>query len=423
MQEDLLHYIWQFKKFASDELYTSSGEAIKIISVGQHNTNSGPDFFNAQLEISNQLWAGNVEIHIKSSDWYAHHHERDPAYDNVILHVVYEYDSEIYRKDNSPIPTLELKDYVPQRLLHNYQKLFSYGSKWIRCEDDFSNVDDFIIHHWLEKLYIQRLERKARDIEQLLLSSKNDWEAVLFKLLAKNFGLKVNGDAFFSMANSFDFKIVRKLQADGLQLEALFLGQSALLESQIEDGYYKHLQLAYRYLQQKYTINALHTIPVQFFRLRPPNFPTIRCAQLAMLYHQEPHLFSKVMQAQTLDEIYDVFNVGTSDYWLTHYNFGKESKSVTKKLSKDFIDLLVINTLLPFKFCHSKAHGGGMEGAVFGIIQSIAAEKNSVVDKFNALKPTAASAMQSQALIQLKTNYCDVDACLRCEIGNSLISK
>ena len=213
MREDFLHYVWQHKKFEVLKLQTTSYEKVEVISVGQQNLHGGPDFFNAQLIIGEQLWAGNVEIHIKTSDWYAHNHESDSAYDNVILHVVWEHDTDIFRADNSSLPTLILKDFVKKEMLNNYKALFNRPQKWINCEKDLELVDDFVIENWLERLYFERLERKSNAIEALLKTCNNDWEAVLFKLLAKNFGLNVNGEAFLSMANSFDFSIFRKLHS------------------------------------------------------------------------------------------------------------------------------------------------------------------------------------------------------------------
>jgi hypothetical protein len=205
MQEDFIHYLWLHKKLDVLNLKTTHHERLEIVNVGQHNQDSGPDFFNGQIRIQDQLWAGNIEIHIKSSDWFVHGHEQDPAYDNVILHVVYEHDTEIFRSDNSTIPTLELKQFVDASLLDNYHKLFSSKNKWINCEQDFPEVDEFTLKNWQERLFFERLERKSKTIDNLLKSSKNDWEAVLFKLLAKNFGLKVNGTAFSSIANSMEF--------------------------------------------------------------------------------------------------------------------------------------------------------------------------------------------------------------------------
>ena len=235
MQEDFLHYIWKLKKFDTSDLKTTNNEVVEIVSVGEHNQNSGPDFFNSQLKIGNQFWAGNVEIHIKSSDWFVHNHEIDSAYDNVILHVVWEHDTEVFRKDNTEISTIELKKYVSKTALENYQKLFSKSDTWINCENDFKSVDDFTISNWLERLYFERLERKSNEIEKLLKSSSNNWEAVLFKRLAKNFGLKVNGESFLSLANSIEFSIIRKQQSNLLSLEALLFGQAGFLEDDIQE--------------------------------------------------------------------------------------------------------------------------------------------------------------------------------------------
>jgi len=313
MQEDFLHYIWKHKKFQFQSLQTTTGEIVFITSVGQHNFNTGPDFFNAQLKIGEQLWAGNVEIHIKSSDWFLHNHEQDENYDNVILHVVWEHDTEIFRKDNSTIPTLQLKDFIEPRILKKYQKLFSNKTKWINCENEFAEIDKFILDNWLERLYFERLERKSKTIETLLKVSKNDWESVLFKMLTKNFGLKVNGDSFFSLAESLDFSVVRKTQSNQMRLEALLFGQAGLLEQDFEDAYYINLLKEHQFLKQKFNLKNKQVLPVQFFRLRPPNFPTIRLSQLTNLYHQNQNLFSKVMAINELEHFYELFRVSTQN--------------------------------------------------------------------------------------------------------------
>tara|TARA_R110002049_G_scaffold116110_1_gene268448 strand:- start:7656 stop:8927 length:1272 start_codon:yes stop_codon:yes gene_type:complete len=423
MQEDFLHYIWKHKKFDVSNIKTQANDAISVVSVGQHNLNSGPDFFNAQLKIGNQLWAGNVEIHIKSSDWFLHNHETDANYDNVILHVVWEHDTDVFRKDNTAIPVLELKNHISKQALHNYEKLFSKSQKWINCEADFTEVDDFKIQNWLERLYFERLERKSETIEQLLKDSKNDWEAVLFKMLVKNFGLKVNGDAFLSMANSFDFSIVRKMQSNQIGLEALFFGQSDLLGTSVQEGYYLQLSKEYQFLKNKFKLSNQNVLPVQFFRLRPPNFPTIRLSQLASLYHEHQNSFSKIMEAKTLEAFYDIFSLGTSAFWESHYTFGKSSRSSKKVLTKNFIDLLLINTIIPIKFSYAKHQGKPIDDDIVNLVQQIASEKNSIIDKFNSLKNISNSALQSQALLQLKNNYCDKNKCLQCAIGNSLLNK
>lgn len=423
MQEDFLHYLWKHKKFDVSNIKTTVNELISVVLVGDHNLNSGPDFFNAQLRIGNQLWAGNVEIHIKSSDWFLHSHETDSRYDNVILHVVWEHDTEVFRKDNTAIPVLELKHYVPKQALNNYEKLFSKSQKWINCEEDFATVNDFKIQNWLERLYFERLERKSEDIEQLLKDSKNDWEAVLFKMLAKNFGLKVNGDAFLSMASSVDFLVVRKIQSNKMALEALFFGQSGLLEVDVQDGYYMELAKEYRFLINKFKISNNRVLPVQFFRLRPPNFPTIRLSQLSSLYHQHQNIFSKIIEANTLDEFYTMFSVATSSFWESHYTFTKSSKQSIKTVTKAFMDLLLINTIIPIKFSYAKHQGKQIDETITRLIQQVSSEKNSIIEKFNTLKKVSTSALQSQGLLQLKNNYCDKNKCLQCVIGSSLLNK
>lgn len=423
MQEDFLHYLWKHKKFDVLNIQTSEYEDIEIINVGQHNLNSGPDFFNAQLRIANQLWAGNVEVHIKSSDWFVHHHEKDKAYDNVILHVVWEHDTDIYRKDNSKLPTLVLKDYVSEESVRAYKALLSNKVSWINCENDFSEVDDFIIQNWLERLYFERLESKSKSIEELLTKSSNNWEAVLFKLLTKSFGLKVNGDAFFSLANSFDFSIIRKLQSNPLQLEALLFGQANMLNDNLESSYVKDLQSEFKFLKQKFDLRNDGVLPIQYFRLRPKNFPTIRLSQLAMVYHLNQNLFSTVAGLDSTEEFYKVFKASTSKFWESHYTFEKASKTSKKTLTKSFVDLLLINTVIPLMYCYSKNVGKDNYKTIINLIKKIKPEKNSIINKFQSLKPVSNSAMQSQALLELKNEYCNKNKCLQCSIGNYLLSK
>ena len=422
MQEDFLHYIWKHKAFSNVALKTAKGEVVSIKQLGQHNHNAGPDFFNAQLSINEQLWAGNVEIHIKSSDWYVHHHEVDQAYDNVILHVVWEHDTEIFRKDNSVIPTLEIKHYVDKSLVHKYEKLIQSKS-WINCESHFAEVDDFLFTNWLERLYIERLERKSDVIDNILETSNNDWEAVLFKMLLKSFGLKVNGESFLSLANSIDFSVLRKLQNDVLYVEALLFGQANLLTDDVQEPYYLDQQKRYRFLIQKFKLNNQGVLPVQFFRLRPPNFPSIRLSQFANLYTLEQNLFSRIISLKTKEDYYELFKKGVNEFWMTHYTFSKTSKISKKSLTKSFIDLIIINTIIPIKFCYAKSQGKSINEDLFQLIKQIKIENNGIVSKFLELKDIDKNALNSQALLQLKYNYCDKNKCLHCTIGNSLIVK
>lgn len=423
MQEDFLHYLWKLKKFETLNLQTTKGEQVVIQNVGTHNYHTGPDFFNAQLIIAGQLWAGNVEIHIKSSDWYVHNHEVDPNYDNVILHVVWEHDTPVFRKDNSEIPTIQLKNYVSQVALNNYAKLFNSKLTWINCENTIANVNPFIVTNWLERLFFERLESKAKAIEAILKASNNNWEAVLFKLLAKNFGLKVNGDAFFSLANSFDFSVVRKQQSNLQSLEALFFGQANMLEDDIQEAYYIALQKDYAFLKQKFKIDNTSVSPFQFFRLRPPNFPTIRLSQLANVYHMHHNLFSKVIASDSVADIYKLFSVSTSPFWESHYTFDKVSSARKKHITKSFVDLLLINTIIPLKFCYAKQQGKSIEEEIVNLMQQLKPEKNGIVDKFASLKVVSESALESQAIIQLKNLYCDKNRCLKCAIGNTILAQ
>jgi len=424
MQEDFLHYIWKHKKFRFNNLKTTAGESIVITSVGRHNFNSGPDFFNAKIKIGDQLWAGNAEIHLKSSDWFLHHHEQDKAYDNVILHIVWEDDTEVFRKDNTPIPTLELKALVDAKIMTNYQALFSQKNTWINCENDFASTEDFTLENWLERLYFERLERKSETIETLLDASKNDWEAVLFKMLTKNFGLKVNGESFLSLAQSIDFSIIRKTQSNPQVLEALLFGQAGLLEQDVQDAYFNSLVQDYQFLKHKFKIENTQVLPIQFFRLRPPNFPTIRLSQLANVYHTHQNLFSKIIDLNKIEDFYALFKVSTSAFWKTHYTFQKTAaKTSTKTLTKSFIDLLLINTILPIKFSYAKQKGLEIDTEIINIAGAITSEKNTIIKAFNDLKNVSKSSLESQALIQLKTEYCDKNKCLKCAVGNQFLNR
>ena len=393
MREDFLHFIWKYKKIRKAPLVSSQNETIEILSEGTHNHLSGPDFFNAKIKINEQLWAGNVEIHNKSSDWYAHGHESDQNYDNVILHVVWDDDVAIFRKGNSQISTLELKGYVSKEVFEAYQKLFeSRTNKFINCQNEISSVNDFIFKNWLERL------------------------------LLRNFGLKINGESFQSLSESLPFNIVRKIGDNALQLEAAFFGMVGFLESdEILDAYYLHLRKEYQYLAHKFKLNNQTVQKPEFFKLRPSNFPTLRLAQIANLYSKNQNLFRKIIDAQSLDAIYEVFDVQASEYWNSHFTFGRESKKSPKKLTKNFIELLLINTILPLKFQYTKHFNTEEEPSILEIIASIKNERNSIIDNFLSLGLGIANAMESQAVLQLYNNYCSKNNCLHCAVGHHLL--
>jgi len=421
VKEDFLHFIWKHQLLNVSKLVTSEGENISLISPGEHNENTGPDFFNAQLIIDNQRWAGNVEIHINSSDWYVHGHEKDTNYDNVILHVVWEYDVEIYTKENLPIPTLELKNNIDKGILENYFTLFSSNKKWINCENEIGTVDRFIVDNWLERLFVERLEQKSEVIQKMLDFSKNDWESVLIQMLSKNFGLKVNGASFLDLINSIDFSVIRKEKQSLESIEALFFGQAGLLNESIQDTYGQRLLKEYNYLSKKYKLSPNLGTRIQFFRLRPNNFPTIRLAQLAALLNKHQNLFSKIMATKKLSDFYKLFDISISEYWKTHYSFTSVSKKSNKKLSKSFVDLLVLNTIIPLKFMYFKQRNSLNEEDLFETLRAINPEKNAIIGKFNDLKTPCNNALESQALLQLKNEYCIKNKCMFCAIGNNLL--
>lgn len=420
MKEDFLHYVWKFQKFSTQHLKTVLNKTIAVKKVGEHNLNSGPDFFNAQISINQQLWAGNVEIHIKSSDWYAHYHEEDIAYDNVILHVVWENDVEVFRKDNSTIPTLEIKSIVAKNILDNYRKLTTTKQRWIPCENSFAEVPSFVYENWLERLYLERLQQKSILIETELKASNNHWEHVLFILLSKNFGLKVNGDSFYSIAKSVAYSVLKKCN-DPETIEALLFGQAGLLEEQKEDAYSKTMSKKYEFLKNKFQLHNNSVVFPKYFRLRPPNFPTIRLSQLAVLYSEKSVLFSELVNAKSLDDYYRIFNVSASEYWDSHYNFGVTSAKRNKKLTKKFIDLLLINTVIPVLFSYGKVMGTAISEELLKIASTISSEENSIIKKFDQLRPSAKNSLQSQALLQLKNEYCNKKKCLQCAIGNVIL--
>lgn len=424
MREDLLYFIWKHNKLPAKQLCASNNKTVLVKATGIQNRVAGPDFFNAKVEIDGQLWAGNVEMHLKSSDWYVHHHETDENYDNVILHVVWEDDIAVFRKDGSQIPTLEVKHYVSEELLDRYRNLLENSrSSFINCEKDLKELDSFLVENWLHRLYIERLEHKSKLIMDLLETSKNDWEAVLFKLLAKNFGSKVNGPYFLERAKQLDFSIARKTSNEPMQLEALLFGHFGLLNvSDCTDTHYLQLKKEYGYLIQKFGMTENLSEP-DFFGLRPPNFPTIRISQLVSLYLGNHNIFSKLMDLNKLEDIYQVFEVCAGSYWENHYTFGKTSKQRIKKLSKKFIDLVIINTLVPLKFCYAKHVGKDWNEELVELVSQIEREENSIIKNFKEIGSKTQNALESQAKLELYNNYCSKNKCMQCAIGTQLLNR
>jgi hypothetical protein len=409
--------------FSKVDFKTTDNENLTILKSGLHNKNSGPDFLNAHLKIEDQTWVGNIEIHLKSSDWYLHNHERDANYDAVILHVVWENDAVVFMKNNKPIPTLILKGAVHEGVLDNYRNLFSMPTKWIPCQNTIGTIDKFTFDNWKERLFFERLERKSQEITNLLVQENNNFEAVLFQLLAKNFGLKVNGDSFLRLSQSIDFSVLQKTSFDEHQFAALLFGQAGFLEDEIEDVYHQQLKATYKYLSHKYKLASIPNKQFSFFRMRPNNFPTIRIAQLVSLFHKHQNLFSKLITRQDLKEFYELFSLEIPLFWKTHYNFESRSKSSPKKLTKSFVDLLVINTITPLKFLYQKSSKVVDEAFFLEVLRKMKPEKNNIISKFNEIGVGTKNALETQSLLELKNNYCAAKRCLECAIGIRILKR
>ena len=423
MKEDLLHYVWRLQRYDYSNLRTTDGQPIRIQMIGEHNHHSGTDFINARIEIGKTLWAGNVEMHLNSSDWTAHNHQSNPAYDNVILHVVLDEDEKISRKNGSKIPCLELKKRISSKLSKVYQE-FLQNEYWIPCQHHFYEVGNMTKVLWLDRLLVERIECKTITIEDLLKGNTNNWESAFYQAIAKNFGIKVNAEPFERLARTLPLSILAKHKNDLFQIEALLFGQSGLLDDDFGDEYPNRLKDEYQFLQKKYQLTPMEKTSWRFLRMRPANFPTIRIAQFAQLIFQSNHLFSKVLAAKNVREIQNMFELKLSNYWQVHYVFDKKSVKRKKSLCKNAIHLFIINTITPFLFLYGnrKSDEGYMNRA-FQLIEEVPAEKNNIITKWEELGIIPKSAYETQALLQLKNEYCDKMRCLECSIGCGILKR
>ena len=423
MTEELLHHLWKFRLFNQSELATTAGDSIEIVKVGEHNQNAGPDFFNSKIKIDDTLWAGNVEVHVRASDWNKHTHQSDKSYDNIILHVVYEADQVIQRASGEPIPTLELKQRIEPFYYANYER-FKSSKDWIACEKQIAHVPAIVLHASLNRLLIERLEEKFNAIMKMLHLNKMNWEETFYQLLAKNFGFKINAMPFELLAKSIPSVILAKHKSSLLQIEALLFGQAGFLEQHFNDKYPEQLQNEYAFLKQKFKLISIDNHLWKFLRLRPVNFPTIRIAQFAQLIYQSSHLFSKMIGANQLVELEKLMDIGVSDYWNTHYIFEKTVSVRHKRLGGDSVYNIIINTVIPFLFVYGKAKGDEsyIERAL-RFLDEMEGEKNSIITTWRTLNISVKSAAETQALLQLKNKYCDHKKCLQCSIGNYLLKK
>ena len=415
MTERLLQFIWQFQYFNKTELTTATGEPVQVHFAGQYNTNQGPDFLDAKIKIGKTIWAGTIELHIKTSDWTKHNHQKDKNYNNVVLHVVWEDDG---AKDD--IPVVELRGRVSKILLQRYEDLMN-SSSFIPCEKSINTVRDITWKSWKDRLLVERLLRKGKAVETYLQQNNYHWEETFWWLLARNFGMKVNADAFEAIAKSIPINVLAKHKGQINQLEALLLGQAGLLEGKVNDDYSKLLQREYKFLKEKYKLKPIHQ-PVHFLRMRPGNFPTIRLAQLAMLITESAHLFSKIKETTAVKDVVKWFDVTANDYWHYHYRLGEVSAFKKKTLGAAMIDNIIINTVAPVLFAYGNYHDENKyKDKALKWLEKTVAESNSITKGFQKLGVENKTAFDSQGLIELKNEYCNKKRCLDCGVGNAIL--
>ncbi len=422
MKEFVLHYIWQHKLFVQSCLRTTDGDSVEVIDVGKPNTNAGPDFFNAKVKIGKTLWAGNVEIHTLSSDWNKHNHQHNPAFQNVILHVVKKADVPIFLSDGERVPQLELL--YPQAIEVNYESLLA-SSKWIACADKINAVPAIYIQSWMEALLLERLEQKVEEINALLLKNNNHWEETFFVLLCKSFGFSVNGDAFVALAKSTPWSVVQKNRNSISQLEALLFGQSGLLDQTNEaDPYVVSLKREYAFQQHKYDLNKCTADLWRLLRLRPDNFPAIRIAQLVSLLFTQQKLFSKIIENPDIAVLQGLFEtIEPSAYWQSHYLLGVSSVVKSKKMGIGSIRSILINAVVPMVFCYaSNKNNQKLKDKALAMLDELPAESNLITRKWIEIGLKINSASDSQALIQLFKYFCEEKKCLRCNIGHKVLT-
>ena len=419
--EQLLHYVWKHKIFSLKELKTTTGQQVEVIDTGLANTDAGPDFFNAKLKLDGVLWIGNIEIHERSSDWFKHGHHADAGYNSVILHIASEIDTEISRSNGERIPQIQL--ICPEAVRTNYKELLETDS-YPPCYRIIPSLPPFTAHSWMTALQMERFEQKATLLNERLKRCQGNWEDAFFITLARNFGFGLNGDAFETWAHQLPFRAVDKHRNDLFQIEAIFFGQAGILEDSDGDGYYLRLKKEYTYLQHKFGLIPMDASLWRFLRLRPANFPHIRIAQLACLYHRAYGLLSRIMETETLQGVRDILKGGTSEYWLTHYTFGGSSPSRPKALSNTSLDLLIINTVVTFLYAYGLHKGNRVLCARAGsFLEELKAENNYITRMWEQCGMKASNAADSQALIQLKKEYCDKKKCLYCRIGYEYLKR
>lgn len=423
--EQLLHYVWKHKLFPLTELSTTQGRRVEVIDPGLHNSNAGPDFFNAKVKIDGMLWVGNIEIHDKASDWVLHGHDKDERYDNVILHVCGCVDAEVMNSKGEYLTQMVLS--VPDSVINNYKELLSVD-QYPPCYQIIPSLARLTVHAWMSALQTERLSQKTEAIEERVKRCNGDWENAYFVTLARNFGFGINGDAFEEWALHIPLHAVDHHRDDLFQIEAIFMGQAGLLEldtiperyqkDALNDGYFAKLRKEYQYLAHKFGLKPMDYKLWRFLRLRPQNFPHIRISQLAYLYHQRRASLSQLLETYSVKDAKEVLATAVTPYWETHYTFGSTSVRNDKNLSPFSLNLLCINTVVPILFAYGRHRGEEKYcDRAFDFLEQLKPENNHIIRLWQQCGLVVENAGDSQALIQLKKEYCDKKECLRCRFG------
>ncbi len=420
MNEKLLQFIWQFKYFNQSSLLTTNGKELQIIHPGNLNKNSGPDFSEAKIKIGNTTWVGNIELHVSASHWNLHKHASDKNYNNVILHVVWLNDVEIFDSNHQPITTIELQSLVPKMVLQRFEHLMQTADS-IPCAFALPVLNEVSWLSWKERLIAERLTEKSGLIMRWLKQCNNNWEEVFWISLCRSFGMNVNADVFEEIAKTISVNLLAKHKNQIHQLEALLLGQAGLLNKNFEDDYAIMLQKEYTFLAKKYMLKPVNKRPA-FLRMRPSNFPTIRLAQLAMLVHQSNHLFSKIKSAKKVNEIFQWFDVTANDFWNYHYTLKDAAVYLQKNAGKLFMQHIIINTIIPVLFAYGiNKNEIEWKNKALDFLMETEPEQNAITKQWKAHDVSNKNALESQALIHLKNNYCNVKRCLECAVGVKLL--
>lgn len=412
---------WQHQLFEKGNLFTTQGEAIEIDHPGYFHRDEGPDFFHAHIRIGDTLWAGNVEIHHRSSEWYQHGHDHQSSYNNVILHVVLEEDRIIYRNNGEKIPC-----FVMQMLPEYKDAIESWerSNHWLRCGVEASQISGLSFHFMLQRLAIERLEYKSEEMKRMLKWSHNDWRHVFYYLLARSFGGRINSEPMEQLARSISLSILSKEHGDRDNLEALFFGQAGLLPNKNQDKWVEMLSQRYRFLQNKYGLSSMKKGVWKFMRTRPTNFPTVRIAQFVSLLYHSQHLLSQCMEADSIKQIRSLLLSTPSSYWNDHFRFEKKSVYRVKKTSRNFIDTIIINTIIPFLMVYGESQDRVMwKEKALRWLESLPCEKNYITSTWIKQGFVLSNAMDSQALIELHHRYCIKNKCLECGVGEAIFEK